>query len=120
YEPSGADDAERAREAGADDQHHHGADDSENNLGLDDRRLPARRAFPARPEREHARQSGGDWQARQRVLAGAGLLLEWRRALEHVDALRLGRRVERRLLREDRYGEDADERTDKEKSAQAV
>ena len=34
----GADDAERARQAGADDQHDHRADDGEDDLGLDHRR----------------------------------------------------------------------------------
>ena len=64
HQPRGADDAERAREAGADDQHHDGADDGEDDLRLDDRRLALRRAFAARPQRQHARQAGGDRQPR--------------------------------------------------------
>ena len=37
HQPGRADDAEGAREAGADDEHHDGADDGQDDLGLDDR-----------------------------------------------------------------------------------
>ena len=47
-----ADDAERARQAGADDQHDERADDRQHDLRLHDRRLPRRRAAPARPQRQ--------------------------------------------------------------------
>ena len=84
HQPRGADDAERAREAGADDQHHDRADDGEDDLRLDDRRLALRRAAAPRPEREHARQAGGDRQPRQRVLEIADLFIERRGPFEDV------------------------------------
>ena len=69
HQPGGADDAERAREARADDEHHDRADDGEDDLRLDDRRLAMRRAAAARPQREHARQPGGNRQpVRRRVV----------------------------------------------------
>jgi hypothetical protein len=37
HQAGGADHAERAREARADDEHHDGSDDGKNDLGLDDR-----------------------------------------------------------------------------------
>ena len=65
HQPRGADDAERARETGADDEHHDSADDREDDLRLDDGRLPLRRALPARPERQHAREARRDRQPRR-------------------------------------------------------
>ena len=47
-----ADDAERAGEAGADDQHDDGADDRQNDLRLDDRWLAWRRSLAPRPQRQ--------------------------------------------------------------------
>ena len=55
HQPGGADDAERARQAGADHQHHDGADDGEDDLRLDDRRLALRRAAGAAGTRARTR-----------------------------------------------------------------
>ncbi len=61
----GAGDTEGAREAGADDDHDHGADDGEHDLGLDDGRIAGRRRCPAgaqrerRPEERRQRQADG-------------------------------------------------------------
>ena len=52
----GADDAERARQAGADHQHDQRADDGEDDLRLHDGRLALGRAVAARPQREHGAQ----------------------------------------------------------------
>ncbi len=65
HEAGGADDAERAREAGPDDEHHDRADDRQDDLGLNHGHLPWRRAPSPRPERQHARQ-----RSRQRQAAG--------------------------------------------------
>src|SRR5207237_263141 len=50
-EPRGADDAERTRQARSDDEHHDGADDRENDLRLDDRRMTLPRPAAPRPPR---------------------------------------------------------------------
>ena len=67
HEAGGADDAEGARQVGADDQHHDGADDGEDDLGLDDRDLARRRAAPLRPERQHGAEPGRQRQAQEGV-----------------------------------------------------
>ena len=88
HQARGADDAERAREAGADHEHHDRADDGEDDLRLDDRRLPVRRALaaaagtPARSARPAAIGSRDSACLRSRTCS-----VERRRALEHVGAL---------------------------------
>jgi hypothetical protein len=52
-EVGGADDTERPREAGADNEHHDGADDRQNDLGLNHGRRSRRRAPPAGAEGQH-------------------------------------------------------------------
>ncbi len=69
-----------------DHEHHDGADDRENNLRLNHRRLPGRRAFASRPEGQHEREPGGDRQTGEGVFEIADLFGERRRALEHVGA----------------------------------
>ncbi len=93
HEARGADDAERARQARADDEHHDRADDGEDDLRLDDRRLPPRRAAPARAQRQHARQPRRDRQPRERVLQLLELRGHVRRVGEHVAAFAFFARI---------------------------
>ena len=66
----------------------HGADDGKDDLCLDDGRLPRRRAFAPRPERQDTGEPRRDRQPRERVLEVPNLLGQRRRPLEHVGALR--------------------------------
>ena len=62
----GADNAERARQAGADDEHDQRADDGEHDLRLHHGRLPLRRAAAARPQCQYGAENGGQRQAERR------------------------------------------------------
>ena len=64
----GADDAEGARQAGADDQHDDGADDREDDLRLDHRRIALRRAAAARPQRQRRTERRGERQPHHRIV----------------------------------------------------
>ena len=63
HQAGGTDDAERARQACADDQHDKGADDRQDDLRLDDRRIARPLAPAARPHRHQARQASCQGQA---------------------------------------------------------
>ena len=63
-----ADDAEGARQTGADDQHDDGADDRQDDLGLDHRRLPRRRALALGAQRQCRAERGGQRQTDQGLL----------------------------------------------------
>ena len=87
----GADDAEGARQAGADDQHDQRADDGQDDLRLDDGGLPDRRAPPARAERQRGAEHRRQRQPSQR---GDHFLLE---VVGHAGLIdRLGLRRQRR------------------------
>ena len=62
-----ADDAEGARQVAADDQHHDGGHDREDDLGLDDRDLARRRAAALRPQGQHRAERRRQRQPQQRV-----------------------------------------------------
>ena len=64
----GADDAEGAGQAGADDQHDDRADDRQDDLRLDHRRRARRRAAPFRPERQRRAEGRGERQPHQRIV----------------------------------------------------
>ena len=59
-EVGGADDAEGARQAGADDEHDERADNGQHDLGLHHGWLPYRRAAPPRPQGEHGAKAGSE------------------------------------------------------------
>ena len=89
HQPGRADDAERARQARADHEHHDGADDRQDDLRLDDRRLPRRRAAAARPQREDACEAHRTGRAHERVEKVLDLRVRVSgRIREHVAVLR--------------------------------
>ena len=91
HQAGSADNAERPRQAGADDEHHQCADDGEDDLRLDHRRLARGRAAAARPHRHQARQACGKRQAHGGLGQAEELGIEIGRVLVDVGG-RFGRR----------------------------
>ena len=92
----GAGDAERARQALADDQHDQRADNGQHDLRLDDRGIAPGRRGAARPEGERGAEQRGDRQAHGGISESGAEIAEQFIRLQH---LLLRRRRRRRCRR---------------------